>query len=99
MRLDATGADARITIVVLAGGNATRLPGKLALPVDGEPMLVRVLRALSATGAPCLIAAGATMPEALAKTLGVPVVHDEHPGEGPLAALASAAAAVHTPFF
>src|ERR1700730_12177212 len=96
---DATGAEARITIIVLAGGNASRLPGKLALPVDGEPMLARVLRAMSATGAPCLVAAGARLPDALPTSLGVPVVYDEHPGECPLAALSSAASSVHTPFF
>jgi molybdopterin-guanine dinucleotide biosynthesis protein A len=96
---DATGAEARITIIVLAGGNASRLPGKLALPVDGEPMLARVLRAMSDTGAPCLVAAGARLPDALPTNLGVPVVYDEHPGEGPLAALSSAASSVHTPFF
>ena len=99
MPLDAPGAEARITIVVLAGGDATRLPGKLALPVDGEPMLARVLRVLSATGAPCLVAAGARPPEALDANLRIPVVYDEHPGDGPLAALASAAGAVDTPYF
>jgi molybdopterin-guanine dinucleotide biosynthesis protein A len=99
MPLDATGAEARITIVVLAGGNATRLPGKLALPIDGEPMLARVLRALSATGIPCLIAAGARKSDAIAENVGAPVVYDEHPGEGPLAALVSAAAEIGTPFF
>jgi molybdopterin-guanine dinucleotide biosynthesis protein A len=99
MPLDAAGAEARITIVVLAGGDATRLPGKLSLPVDGEPMLARVLRVMSATGAPCLVAAGARSPEALGTNFEIPVVYDDRPGEGPLAALASAARAVHTPFF
>jgi molybdopterin-guanine dinucleotide biosynthesis protein A len=99
MPLDAAGAEARVTIVVLAGGDATRLPGKLALPVDGEPMLARVLRAMSATGAPCLVAAGARSPEALGANPAIPLVYDEHPGEGPLAALASAARAIPTPFF
>ncbi|HEY7981436.1 MAG TPA: molybdenum cofactor guanylyltransferase [Candidatus Eremiobacteraceae bacterium] len=99
MPLDATGADARFTIVVLAGGNATRLPGKLALPIDGEPMLARVLHALSATGAPCLVAAGTRIPDAIAADDAVRVVYDEYPGEGPLAALVSAAAAVRTPYF
>lgn len=99
MPLDATGAEARITIIVLAGGSATRLPGKLALLIDGEPMLARVLRALSETGAPCLIAAGAQPPERLILKSDIPVVYDDQPGEGPLAALASAAAAIRSPFF
>jgi molybdopterin-guanine dinucleotide biosynthesis protein A len=97
MPQDKTGADPRYTVIVLAGGNATRLPGKLALPVEGEPMLARVLRSLAATGAPCLVAAGARPPETV--TADVPVVYDERPGEGPLAALVSAAATIRTPFF
>jgi len=99
MRPDALSADGRVTIVVLAGGSATRLPGKLALPVNGEPMLARVLRALSSTGAPCIVVANAPLPRELASLISVPVVYDERPGEGPLAALASSAAAVRTPFF
>jgi len=99
MRPDETGADPQVTIVVLGGGLATRLPGKLALPVDGEPMLARVLRVLSATGAPCIVAAKAPLPDDVAAFVTVPIVYDEHPGEGPLAALASAASAVRTPFF
>jgi molybdopterin-guanine dinucleotide biosynthesis protein A len=99
MRHDVIGADGRITIIVLAGGSATRLPGKLALPVDGEPMLVCVVRALSATGVPCLVSANAPLPKAIASHISVPIVYDERPGEGPLAALASAAASVQTPFF
>jgi molybdenum cofactor guanylyltransferase len=97
MPQDKTGADRRYTIIVLAGGNATRLPGKLALPVEGEPMLARVLRSLAATGAPCLVAAGERPPETV--TADVAVVYDEHPGEGPLAALVSAAVTIQTPFF
>ena len=92
------GAETRFTIVVLAGGSATRLPGKLALPIDGEPMLARVLRALSFTGAPCVVAASGTLAEELIARIGVPIVFDEHPGEGPLAALVSAAATVRTPY-
>jgi molybdopterin-guanine dinucleotide biosynthesis protein A len=99
MRLDASGADAPVTIIVLGGGLATRLPGKLALPVDGVPMLARVLRALSSLGAPCLLAANAPLPDDVAAHISVPIVFDEHPGEGPLAALATAASAVRTPFF
>src|ERR1700730_4404333 len=99
MQLGAPGADQRFTVIVLAGGSATRLPGKLALTVHGEPMLARVVRALSATGAPCVVAANNAMGLDTISRLGVPIVYDEHPGEGPLAALASAAATLRTPFF
>jgi molybdopterin-guanine dinucleotide biosynthesis protein A len=99
MRLDARGADAPLTFIVLGGGLATRLPGKLALPVGGEPMLARVLQALSNLGAPCILAANAPLPDDVAAHISVPIVYDEHPGEGPLAALATAVAAVRTPYF
>ncbi|HEY5094427.1 MAG TPA: molybdenum cofactor guanylyltransferase [Candidatus Eremiobacteraceae bacterium] len=99
MPLDAPGAEKRVTIIVLAGGAATRLPGKLALPVNGEPMLVRVVRALSATGDPCIVSANGLLPAEIAAQLDVPVVYDDRPGEGPLAALASCASAVNTPYF
>src|SRR5450755_1617729 len=99
MRLDASGADAPVTIIVLGGGLATRLPGKLALPFDDVPMLARVVNALTATGAPCLLAANAPLTDDVGAHITVPVVYDEHPGEGPLAALATAASAVSTPFF
>ena len=34
-------------VVILAGGEATRLPGKLALDVGDVPLLVRVYRNVS----------------------------------------------------
>ena len=45
-----------ITVVIVAGGNATRLPGKLALDAGGLPMLVRVFRNVT-PGRPAVIAA------------------------------------------
>jgi len=92
-------AEPRITVVVLAGGDARRLPGKLSLPVGGMPMLARVCTALSELGAPCIVAARAALPHEIATRIRVRVIFDEHPGEGPLSALVSAAGAVATPFF
>lgn len=99
MPLDTPGAEKRLTIIVLAGGYATRLPGKLALPVNGEPMLVRVVRALSATGEQCIVAANDLLPAEFTAQLAARIVYDDRPGEGPLAALASAVAKVTTPYF
>jgi molybdopterin-guanine dinucleotide biosynthesis protein A len=93
-------ADARATVVLLAGGPATRLPGKLALDVDGEPMLVRSYRRLTARGWPCVISARAPLAPPLARALGDPqVALDEIADGGPLAGLRSAAQAVRTPLF
>lgn len=86
-----------ITIVLLAGGRASRLPGKLSLPVAGEAMLVRVFRRLSSTGLPCLISVREPLPAAIARELPVAVVTDRYDDAGPLGGLASAGAQVRTP--
>jgi molybdopterin-guanine dinucleotide biosynthesis protein A len=90
-------APPRTTIVLMAGGLATRLPGKLSLPVNGEPMLVRIFKSLSASGRPCIVSARAPLDAALAASLPGPVVADELPDGGPLVGLVSAAAHVVTP--
>ncbi|HLN46739.1 MAG TPA: molybdenum cofactor guanylyltransferase [Magnetospirillaceae bacterium] len=93
-------ASARTTTVLLAGGPATRLPGKLALDVEGEPMLVRSYRRLTASGWPCVISARTPLAPALARALRDPeVALDEIADGGPLAGLCSAARAVRTPLF
>lgn len=86
-----------ITIVLLAGGRATRLPGKLSLRIGGEPMLRRVFRALTSSGLPCIISARAPLPADLFGGLDVPTVLDEYADAGPLGGLASAAARIETP--
>ena len=89
----------RTTIVLLAGGLATRLPNKLALPVEGEPMLVRIHRRLTSGGRPCVISARTELVPEIARQLRCPVAFDEYPDGGPLGGLASAAAQVRTPLF
>ena len=44
-----------VTVVLLAGGLATRLPGKLMLDVAGETMLARAYRQLTSSGWPCVV--------------------------------------------
>jgi molybdopterin-guanine dinucleotide biosynthesis protein A len=89
--------DPSITIVLLAGGRAARLPGKLSLPVGGEAMLVRVFRRLSRTGLPCVISVREPLPEAIAREMPVATIIDQYDDAGPLGGLASAAAHVSTP--
>jgi molybdopterin-guanine dinucleotide biosynthesis protein A len=89
----------RITIVLLAGGLATRLPGKLTLPVGGEPMLVRVYRRLTSRDRPCIVSSRAPLEAALASSIAAPVVVDDFEDAGPLGGLVSAAARVQTPLF
>jgi molybdopterin-guanine dinucleotide biosynthesis protein A len=56
---------------------------KATLPVDGVPMALRVARAVEEAGATAVMCIGGDR-ERLAK-LGLEVVPDEHPDEGPLA--------------
>jgi molybdopterin-guanine dinucleotide biosynthesis protein A len=91
-----TGAQ-RTTVVLLAGGSATRLPGKLLLPVDGEPMAVRAYRRLSHGGRPLIVSARGPLPPELAAVITAPLVIDEFEDAGPLGGMVSAAAHVSTP--
>jgi molybdopterin-guanine dinucleotide biosynthesis protein A len=79
----------RWTGAVLTGGASTRMgTDKALLEVAGEPMAVRVARALRTAGATGVVCIGGD-DDALA-ALGLAVVPDEHPGEGPLGALITA---------
>lgn len=88
-----------MTVVVLAGGQATRLPGKLARPIgaENEPLVVRVVRQLTASGRPCLISVREPLPSDLAARIAAPVAVDRYQDAGPLGGLASATAQVQTP--
>jgi len=92
------GAEPRVTVIIVAGGEASRLPRKLELPVLGIPMIVRVRRALAPIGA-CIVAAREPFAQSIAAAIDARVVLDDRPGEGPLAALVTAASFVETPYF
>ena len=81
-------------IVVLAGGRATRLPGKLERSIAGEPMLERVCNNVVAIGVPVYLAGSRQFTPALGERLNLPMLHDRTPGAGPLRALLSAAGAL-----
>ena len=53
-----------VTTVILAGGRATRLPGKLELPVGSEPLLAHVYHHLR-DAAPVVIAGAGTFSASL----------------------------------
>ena len=86
-----------VTIVLLAGGKATRLPGKLTRPIGDEPMIVRVYRRLASTGRPCIVSVREPLPAALAQHISALTVEDAYGDVGPLGALASAVVHVRTP--
>jgi molybdenum cofactor guanylyltransferase len=90
-------AVARTTIVLFAGGAATRLPGKLSLPVWGEPMLARVYRRVVDGRRPCVVSARVPLGLELAAAIRAPVVLDGRGDAGPLGALVTVAATLATP--
>ncbi|MDE2481777.1 MAG: molybdenum cofactor guanylyltransferase [bacterium] len=89
-------AHADIATVILAGGRATRFPGKLEAAFDGEPLLLRVYANVR-DAAPIVIAGRGSFTEALDERLECPLVIDRWPDRGPLGGIVSAASAVHAP--
>ena len=93
--------DRHPTVVLLAGGLATRLPGKLMLDVGGEAMLLRAFRRLTASGWPCVVSARpALAPQIQAVFAGhgaIEIALDELEDGGPLEGLRSALRLVRTP--
>lgn len=85
-----------VTIVLLAGGRATRLPGKLSLPIGDESMLLRVFRQLTRSGYPCVLSVREPLTQDVVGGLSAPFILDKYPDAGPLGGLASAAAVVST---
>lgn len=80
---------ADLAIVILAGGRATRFPGKLEAAFDGEPLLARVYHHLRGV-APVMIAGRDTFSDRLDALLDCPIVVDRWPDRGPLGGLLSA---------
>jgi molybdopterin-guanine dinucleotide biosynthesis protein A len=77
-----------IGVCLLAGGEATRLPGKLALTVGDVPMLVHVYRNVSAAG-PTWISTKDALPDEIGAAIDAPRVLDRWPKRGPLSGLLS----------
>jgi molybdopterin-guanine dinucleotide biosynthesis protein A len=74
---------------VLCGGASRRMgTDKAQLELDGRPLARRVADALVAAGARSVVAIGGD--EAGLARLGLAVVPDAHPGEGPLGAILTA---------
>lgn len=77
-----------VAVCILAGGEATRLPGKLALDVGQVPMLVRVYRNVS-PGRPTWLSTKGPLGPELAAHVDAPQVVDRWPLRGPLSGLLS----------
>ncbi|TAM56555.1 molybdenum cofactor guanylyltransferase [bacterium] len=83
-------ASADLGIVILAGGEATRLPGKLAKPAGEVPLLVHVYGNLAAAGRPVYLSLKEPLPPELSGPLAACTqVFDEERRRGPVGGLAS----------
>lgn len=83
-----------VAIVLLAGGAASRFPGKLEHRIEGRAMLVRCFERLRASGRPVYVAAGGCFSPELDAQLDAPTIVDRHPRAGPLRAFLDACAAI-----
>ncbi len=79
-----------IAILVLAGGRASRFPGKLEALLDGEPLVLRAFRTARASGWPVYLSAQAPFGGEIDRRLDCPILVDRQPWGGPLRALHSA---------
>jgi molybdopterin-guanine dinucleotide biosynthesis protein A len=84
---------AELAGAVLTGGASTRMGrDKALLPFRGTPLAARVAQALTEAGAEPVIAVGGDL--AGLRALGLTAVEDPRQGEGPLAGIAAALAAL-----
>lgn len=87
----------QIGVVILGGGEATRLPGKLALDAGSVPMIARVYRNVSRSRE-TFVSCKATFPDELDALLPCPMVVDRWSMRGPLAGMISAMSQMTAPF-
>jgi molybdopterin-guanine dinucleotide biosynthesis protein A len=86
-----------LAVAILAGGEATRLPGKLALDAGGLPMLARVYRNVSGPY-PTYLSCNAPLGEELAQHIAAPLIADRWSRRGPLAGMLSVMTAIVEPW-
>jgi molybdopterin-guanine dinucleotide biosynthesis protein A len=95
---DSPLVSADIGILILAGGEATRLPGKLGLDIGELPMLARVYRNLT-LGVPAretVLSCKGALPPALDALLPIPKILDRWEKRGPLGGLLSTMPQMHS---
>jgi molybdopterin-guanine dinucleotide biosynthesis protein A len=86
-----------IGVVVLAGGEAKRLPGKLYLDAGDLPLIVRVYRNVS-TGRETMLSCKGALPYEIDRLIDAPAVVDRWPQRGPLSGLLSTMSELHAPW-
>jgi molybdopterin-guanine dinucleotide biosynthesis protein A len=86
-----------VTVIVLAGGEAKRFPGKLFLDAGDLPLLVRVYRNV-ASGRACFISCKGALPDEVDRLIDAPAVVDRWPLRGPLSGLLSTMSVATSPW-
>lgn len=81
-------------IVLLAGGAASRLPGKLEREVDGKLLMLHAFDNLRNVGLPMYVAAATPFSSAIVSALDATLIYDAQPLRGPLWALLDASACI-----
>lgn len=84
-------------VIVLAGGEAKRLPGKLYMNAGDLPLLVRVYRNVC-TGRETLLSCSGALPYEVDLLIDAPAVIDRWPLRGPLSGLLSAMTVLRAPW-
>jgi molybdopterin-guanine dinucleotide biosynthesis protein A len=84
-------------VIVLAGGEAKRLPGKLFMDAGDLPLLVRVYRNVS-PGRETLLSCNGALPYEIDLLIEAPAIIDRWPKRGPLSGLLSAMSTMHAPW-
>jgi len=77
-------------VLLLAGGAAARLPGKLERMVNGKPLMLHVFENLRKGGWPMYVGAAKPLPVTIASALAATPIYDAQPLRGPLWALLDA---------
>jgi len=87
-----------VGILILAGGEATRLPGKLMLDAGGVPLLTRVYLNLTsdAPGREVALGCSAANQAPFAALLPIPIIVDRSAGRGPLGGMLTAFAVMRS---
>jgi molybdopterin-guanine dinucleotide biosynthesis protein A len=87
----------KAAVVLIAGGEATRLPEKLTRDAGGVPLIVRTYRGF-ARERECFVSCKGTFGREIDAALDAPYVVDRWPRRGPLAGLVSTLARVRSRF-
>src|SRR5947209_1200913 len=92
-----SGPNAGVAVCLLAGGEATRFPGKLERTIDGVPLLKRSYDGVRTIG-PVVVSVKIASQAKVLEGEPVTIVTDNEPGRGPLEGLISVFSVIAQPW-